>query len=40
MRFWLHEAADAELDAAVAYYESCRPGLGIDFAEEANAMAA
>jgi hypothetical protein len=30
MRFWLHEAAEAELDAAVAYYESCRPGLGIE----------
>jgi toxin ParE1/3/4 len=40
MRFWLHEAADAELDAAVADYESCRPGLGIDFAEEVYAAIA
>jgi hypothetical protein len=40
MRFWLHEAADAELDAAVAYYESCRRGLGIDFAEEVYAAIA
>jgi toxin ParE1/3/4 len=40
MRFWLQEAADAELDAAVAYYESCRPGLGIDFAEEVYAAIA
>jgi hypothetical protein len=40
MRFWLHEAADAEFDAAVAYYKSCRPGLGIDFAEEVYAAIA
>jgi hypothetical protein len=40
MRFWLHEAADAELDAAVAYYERCRAGLGIDFAEAVYAAIA
>jgi hypothetical protein len=37
MRFWLHDAAEEELDAAVAYYESCRPGLGVDFANEVYA---
>ena len=40
MRFWLHETADAELDAAVAYYEGCRPDLGLDFADEAYAAIA
>lgn len=34
MRFLFHEAAEAELDHAAAYYESCKPGLGIAFAEE------
>jgi hypothetical protein len=34
LRFFLHDEADAELDAAVAFYESCRPGMGLDFAEE------
>jgi hypothetical protein len=33
-------APDAELDAAVAYSESCRAGLGIDFAEEVYAAIA
>ncbi len=37
MRFLLHEEAELELDQAVAYYESCSPGLGIDFAEEVYA---
>ncbi|WP_295441405.1 type II toxin-antitoxin system RelE/ParE family toxin [uncultured Thiodictyon sp.] len=34
MKFFLHEAAESELDHAAAYYESCRVGLGIEFAEE------
>jgi len=34
MRFFLHEAAETELDQAAAYYESCRVGLGVEFAEE------
>jgi toxin ParE1/3/4 len=34
MKFVLHDAAETELDHAVGYYESCREGLGIEFAEE------
>ncbi|WP_256363607.1 hypothetical protein [Thiohalocapsa sp. ML1] len=34
MKFFLHDDADTELDAAVAFYEACRPGLGLDFAAE------
>jgi plasmid stabilization system protein ParE len=34
LKFFLHDDADAELDAAVAFYEACRPGLGLDFAAE------
>jgi toxin ParE1/3/4 len=34
MRFFLHDDAETELDYATAYYESCREGLGIEFAEE------
>lgn len=34
MRFFFHEAAEAELDEAVDYYEGCRSGLGLEFAEE------
>jgi plasmid stabilization system protein ParE len=34
MKFFLYDAAETELDRAVAYYESCRIGLGIEFAEE------
>jgi len=34
MKFFLHDAAETELDQAVAYYESCQQGLGIELAEE------
>ena len=32
-----HPAAKAELDAAVAYYEGRRPGLGLDLRDEVAA---
>ena len=34
MSFSFHEEAEAELDQAIAYYEDCRPGLGLELAEE------
>ena len=34
MSFYFHPDADAELEAAVEYYEECQPGLGLEFAEE------
>ena len=34
MRFYFHEYAEAEFSRAVDYYEDCRRGLGIEFAEE------
>ncbi len=34
MRFYFHEHAETEFDRAVEYYEDCRHGLGIDFAQE------
>lgn len=34
MRFHFHPEADREFDDCVQYYENCRPGLGIEFAEE------
>jgi hypothetical protein len=34
MRFYFHEEAEAEFDKAVAYYEECQRGLGLDFARE------
>jgi hypothetical protein len=37
MRFLFHPAADKEFDMAVGYYESCQPGLGLEFAEEVYA---
>jgi len=37
MRFFFHEQAEAELDSAVEYYESCRYGLGMEFAQEVYA---
>jgi len=33
-RTLFHSAARAELDEAMAFYESCAQGLGIDFALE------
>ena len=37
MRFYFHELAEAEFDRAVAYYENCRDGLGIEFTQEVYA---
>ncbi len=34
MRYYFHEHAETEFDRAVKYYEDCRHGLGIDFAQE------
>ena len=40
MRFYFHEDAETELDKAVEYYEECRPGLGLEFAQEVYAAIA
>jgi len=37
MSFNFHEHAEAEFDRAVEYYEDCRHGLGIEFAQEVYA---
>ena len=37
MRFAFHPLAEEELDTAVAYYEECQVGLGIELAEEVYA---
>jgi toxin ParE1/3/4 len=37
MSFSFHPDADQEFYEAVAYYESCETGLGIDFAREVEA---
>jgi len=34
MRFFFHKHAETEFDRAVEYYEDCRHGLGIEFAQE------
>ena len=34
MRFFFHEHAETEFDRSVEYYEDCRLGLGIEFAQE------
>jgi hypothetical protein len=34
MRFYFHEDAETEFDKVVEYYEGCRRGLGMDFAQE------
>jgi plasmid stabilization system protein ParE len=34
MRFYFHEDADKEFERAVEYYEECRAGLGLEFAQE------
>lgn len=34
MTFAFHPEADEEFVKAVAYYEGCDPGLGIDFSRE------
>jgi hypothetical protein len=40
MRFYFHELAQAEFDSAVEYYEDCRRGLGMEFAQEVHATVA
>jgi plasmid stabilization system protein ParE len=40
MKFYFHPDAKEELDRAVAYYEQCQPGLGLEFAEEVYATIA
>ena len=37
MTFSFHPEADEEFFAAVAYYEGCDSGLGLDFSREVNA---
>jgi len=37
MNFSFHPEAEQEFDEAVAYYDRCEPGLGIEFAEEVYA---
>jgi toxin ParE1/3/4 len=37
MTFDFHPEADEEFVEAVAYYEGCDPGLGIDFSREVYA---
>lgn len=37
MRFYFHEHAEKEFDRTVEYYEDCRRGLGIEFAQEVYA---
>lgn len=34
MNYRFHPAAEAELDQAIDFYETCQPGLGIEFANE------
>ena len=34
MRFHFHPEADKEFDENIRYYENCRAGLGLEFAEE------
>lgn len=40
MRFYFHHNAEAEFDGAVEYFEQCRPGLGLEFAQEVYATIA
>ncbi len=37
MKFYFHELAEKEFDNAVGFYEDCRRGLGIEFAQEVYA---
>ena len=37
MNFSFHPEADDEFIEAIAYYEDCEPGLGIDFSREVYA---
>ena len=40
MTYYFHPLAEQELDKAVRYYEECRSGLGLEFAEEVYATIA
>jgi len=40
MMFSFHPLAEQEFDKAVSYYEECRYGLGLEFAEEVYAAIA
>jgi len=40
MKFYFHEPAEMEFVRAVEYYEDCRIGLGIEFAQEVYATIA
>lgn len=40
MKYFFHPQAEDELDEAVRFYEGCRHGLGLDFAEEVYATIA
>lgn len=40
MKFFFHEAAQTEFNKAIDYYETCRKGLGLEFAEEVYATIA
>ena len=40
MKFYFHEYAETEFVRAVEYYEDCRIGLGIEFAQEVYATIA
>jgi hypothetical protein len=37
MKFFFHEYAETEFERAAEYYESCRHGLGMEFAQEVYA---
>ncbi len=40
MRVYFHEDAEAEFGRAVDFYENCRSGLGLEFAQEVYAAVA
>jgi hypothetical protein len=37
MKYSFHEAAEEEFFAAIEYYETCQPGLGLRFSTEVHA---
>ena len=40
MKFYFHEEAETEFDKAVAYYEECHLGLGLESSQELYAAIA
>ena len=40
MRIYFHKDAEAEFENAAEYYDGCRSGLGLDFAQEVYATIA